>query len=143
MTIEAVTSEAANPEDVTSEAATPEAMTSVAVTSMSVTPEVVTSEAVTSKAVNSEAVYKSYPERWSLLATVAILNVTNYSHWISFAAVSSKAAVFYQEPILRIHLQTYNKSFLKQNQSKSTYTCTILHIFSHTMSTHVGTMWQT
>ena len=40
--------------------------------------------------------YKSYPERWWLVASVALLNVANEAHWISFASVNSKAAVFYQ-----------------------------------------------
>ena len=40
--------------------------------------------------------YKSYPERWWLVASVALLNVANDAHWISFASVNSKAAVFYQ-----------------------------------------------
>jgi len=43
-----------------------------------------------------EKVYRSYPQRWSLVASVAFLNIANYSHWISFASVSSKAAIFYQ-----------------------------------------------
>ena len=40
--------------------------------------------------------YKSYPERWWLVASVALLNMANEAHWISFASVNSKAAVFYQ-----------------------------------------------
>lgn len=42
--------------------------------------------------------YKSYPERWWLVASVALLNVANDAHWTSFASVNSKAAVFYKVP---------------------------------------------
>ena len=41
-------------------------------------------------------VYKSYPERWWLVASVALLNVASDAHWTSFSSVNSKAAVFYQ-----------------------------------------------
>ena len=44
----------------------------------------------------SQSSYKSYSQRWWLLASVALLNIANYAHWISFASVNSKAAVFYQ-----------------------------------------------
>ncbi len=44
----------------------------------------------------SSSSYKSYSQRWWLLASVALLNIANYAHWISFASVNSKAAVFYQ-----------------------------------------------
>ncbi len=44
----------------------------------------------------SQESYKSYSQRWWLLASVALLNVANYAHWICFASVNSKAAVFYQ-----------------------------------------------
>ena len=45
---------------------------------------------------NESSSYKSYSQRWWLLASVALLNIANYAHWISFASVNSKAAVFYQ-----------------------------------------------
>ncbi len=35
-----------------------------------------------------KAVYHSYPERWWLLATVILLNLANYSHWVAFPAVT-------------------------------------------------------
>ena len=40
--------------------------------------------------------YRSYPSRWLLLLSVLLLTLANYSHWIAFAAVMSKAAHFYQ-----------------------------------------------
>ena len=39
--------------------------------------------------------YRSYPRRWLILASVLLLNLANYSHWISYASVQSKAAAFY------------------------------------------------
>ena len=45
------------------------------------------------------AVYRSYPERWGLVLTVALLNVANCAHWISFGSVNSKAAVFYEKKV--------------------------------------------
>ena len=44
-------------------------------------------------------VYKSYPERWGLLIIVALLNIANCAHWISFGSVNSKAAIFYQKNV--------------------------------------------
>ena len=52
--------------------------------------------------VNAEevsTVYRSYPERWGLVLTVALLNVANCAHWISFGSVNSKAAVFYEKKV--------------------------------------------
>jgi len=40
--------------------------------------------------------YRSYPQRWALVFSVALLNIANHSHWISYASVNSKAAIFYQ-----------------------------------------------
>ncbi len=40
--------------------------------------------------------YHSYSSRWLLLTSVSLLNVANYSHWISFASVRSRAAHFYR-----------------------------------------------
>ena len=45
---------------------------------------------------NTDQTYRSYPQRWSLVLSVALLNIANYSHWISFASVNSKAAIFYE-----------------------------------------------
>ena len=43
-----------------------------------------------------KVVYKSYRKRWFVLLAVLTLNIANYSHWISYASVLSKAAEFYQ-----------------------------------------------
>ena len=40
--------------------------------------------------------YEVYGKRWLILASILMLNLANYSGWISFAAVTSKAAQFYQ-----------------------------------------------
>jgi len=42
-------------------------------------------------------VFKSYPERWWLLATVVILNLANYSHWVAFPSVAKNAAKYYDQ----------------------------------------------
>ena len=39
--------------------------------------------------------YRSYPQRWLILCSVLLLNISNYAHWIAFASVQSKAAEFY------------------------------------------------
>ena len=39
---------------------------------------------------DATAVYRCSNRRWFLLLTVAMLNIANYAHWISFAAVHSK-----------------------------------------------------
>ena len=62
--------------------------------------------------------YKSYSERWWLVASVSLLNVANYAHWISFASVNSKAAVFYQVPFELIDPIQLNFSSLKSMKLK-------------------------
>ncbi len=44
----------------------------------------------------SPATYRIYGRRWLVLLSVLLLNTANYSGWISFAAVTSKAAAFYR-----------------------------------------------
>ena len=39
-----------------------------------------------------EEVYKSYMSRWILTLTVVVLNIGNYSHWISYASVTSRVS---------------------------------------------------
>ena len=39
---------------------------------------------------DTTTVYRCSKRRWFLLLTVAMLNISNYAHWISFAAVHSK-----------------------------------------------------
>ena len=39
--------------------------------------------------------YRSYGQRWFILCSVLLLNISNYAHWIAFASVQSKAAEFY------------------------------------------------
>ena len=39
---------------------------------------------------DATTVYRCSKRRWFLLLTVAILNIANYAHWISFASVHSK-----------------------------------------------------
>ena len=55
-----------------------------------------------------ETVYISYSQRWWLVASVALLNIANNAHWISFASVHSKAAVFYQ--VIRRMLEQMHQS---------------------------------
>ena len=40
--------------------------------------------------------HRVYGRRWLVLVAVTLLNLANYSHWISFAAVAKHAAQFYQ-----------------------------------------------
>ena len=42
-------------------------------------------------------VFKVYPERWWLLATVVLLNLANYSHWVAFPSVAKNAAKYYDQ----------------------------------------------
>ena len=58
--------------------------------------KIVSKEVGSNEIGSREVIYKSYSQRWWLLASVALLNIANYAHWISFASVNSKAAVFYQ-----------------------------------------------
>ena len=39
--------------------------------------------------------YRSYGQRWFILCSILLLNISNYAHWIAFASVQSKAAEFY------------------------------------------------
>ena len=43
-----------------------------------------------------EFVYKTYPQRWWVLISVVLLTISNTAHWISFASVTSKSAIFFQ-----------------------------------------------
>eukprot|EP00096_Caligus_rogercresseyi_P007109 TRINITY_DN2459_c0_g1_i1.p1 TRINITY_DN2459_c0_g1~~TRINITY_DN2459_c0_g1_i1.p1 ORF type:complete len:493 (+),score=163.32 TRINITY_DN2459_c0_g1_i1:15-1493(+) len=42
--------------------------------------------------------YVSYPERWWILSSVVLLNLSNYSHWVAFPSVSKSAAEYYDQP---------------------------------------------
>ncbi len=44
-----------------------------------------------------DVVYRSYPQRWWLLLTAVLLNLANYSHWVSFPSVSKVAARYYDQ----------------------------------------------
>jgi len=50
-------------------------------------------------------------ERWGLLIIVALLNVANCAHWISFGSVNSKAAIFYQKNVDDITRSQINQHF--------------------------------
>jgi hypothetical protein len=54
------------------------------------------------ESLSPDVVYKSYPERWTLLMTVTLINVANCAHWISFGSVNSKAAIFYDKRVEEI-----------------------------------------
>jgi hypothetical protein len=41
--------------------------------------------------------YRVYPQRWWLLATVVLLNLANYSHWVAFPSVAKNAAKYYNQ----------------------------------------------
>jgi len=41
--------------------------------------------------------YKVYPQRWWILATVVLLNLANYSHWVAFPSVAKTAAKHYDQ----------------------------------------------
>ena len=41
--------------------------------------------------------YQVYPQRWWILATVVILNLANYSHWVAFPSVAKNAAKHYDQ----------------------------------------------
>lgn len=53
--------------------------------------------------------YKMYPSRWGIFATVLLFNVANNCLYISFGAVGTKAAEFYDVEINAIDLlsETY------------------------------------
>ena len=40
--------------------------------------------------------HRLYRSRWLLLASVTLLNLANYSHWVSFASVAKQGAEYYQ-----------------------------------------------
>merc|ERR1719219_2070751 len=41
--------------------------------------------------------YRVYPQRWWVLATVVLLNLANYSHWVAFPSVAKNAAKHYDQ----------------------------------------------
>ena len=41
--------------------------------------------------------YRVYPQRWWILVTVVLLNLANYSHWVSFPSVAKTAAKHYDQ----------------------------------------------
>ena len=49
------------------------------------------------KGLTDKLVFKVYPERWWLLATVVLLNLANYSHWVAFPSVAKNAAKYYDQ----------------------------------------------
>jgi len=46
--------------------------------------------------ISKQGGHRVYGRRWLVLVAVTLLNLANYSHWISFAAVAKHAAQFYQ-----------------------------------------------
>jgi hypothetical protein len=82
--------------------------------------EIASNEPEVNQIKSSEVIYKSYSQRWWLLASVALLNIANYAHWISFASVNSKAAVFYQVK----HLQKF--VYNNEVSQKSTKICSTI-----------------
>ena len=48
--------------------------------------------------------YKVYPKRWGVLFTVFLFNVANNVIWISFSAVATTAAEYFEKPISQIDL---------------------------------------
>ena len=51
-------------------------------------------------------IYKLYPSRWGVFLTVVMFNLSNNCLWISFSAVSTKAAQFYNVTVDDIDLLT-------------------------------------
>lgn len=51
-----------------------------------------------------DGVYEVYPQRWWLLATVVLLNLANYSHWVAFPSVAKNAAKYYDQTGERMDL---------------------------------------
>ena len=49
-------------------------------------------------------VAKLYPQRWWIVATVALINFINYGHWNSIAAITKTAALYYDQPGDKIDL---------------------------------------
>ena len=45
---------------------------------------------------NDNTIYKLYPSRWGILFTVVMFNLSNNCLWMSFGAVGTKAAEFYE-----------------------------------------------
>ena len=58
--------------------------------------------------------HRVYGRRWLVLVAVTLLNLANYSHWISFAAVAKHAAQFYRvsgpevKDILKYFAESYS-----------------------------------
>ena len=50
-----------------------------------------------SSEVDDDGNYKVYPERWWLLATVVILNLGNYAHFVAFPSIAKQAAKHYDQ----------------------------------------------
>lgn len=48
--------------------------------------------------------YQVYPQRWWVLATVVILNLANYSHWVAFPSIAKNAAKHYDQSGERMDL---------------------------------------
>ena len=44
-------------------------------------------------------VHKDYPVRWAVLLAVAMLNIANNALWISFSAVATQSADYYQKGV--------------------------------------------
>ena len=44
----------------------------------------------------NDTTYKLYPSRWGVVLTVVMFNLSNNCLWISFGAVGTKAAEFYE-----------------------------------------------
>ena len=60
---------------------------------------------------NSHIEYRSYPCRWFLLWTIALLNVANNAHWISYASVYSKGMKNLALEITLSYLEMDNYSY--------------------------------
>ena len=50
--------------------------------------------------------YRLYPSRWGVFLTVIMFNLSNNCLWISFGAVSTKAAAYYEVDVNDIDLLT-------------------------------------
>ena len=47
-----------------------------------------------------------YFDRWWVLSTVILLNITNYGHWIAFASVTKNVSKYYDQAGNRVDLIT-------------------------------------